>query len=317
MKPRVSIMIPVFNRVALVRESIDSVLAQDFADFEIVLVDGASTDGTWEVCCDYAERDRRVRAIRQANNDGPVAGWRQCLDSAEGELGTFLWSDDLLEREFLSSTVPALSDPEVAFVFAAARIGAAPNAGTTHYSFDAPSIPSLKFVERSLDVAADFPVSPACALFRLSDLRASFRASLPTTPAYDLSDTGAGTDMLLFIETARRYPVVRHLSVPLAFFREHPGSITVDGRSGRVARSYAITRSWIAREVGAEAVSRRILVDLWIDEIRTRGRFISPFEASNAYGGIVHPLALLAFGLLPLTRAAMARVRKRIPRGGR
>ncbi|HZO81830.1 MAG TPA: glycosyltransferase family A protein [Candidatus Binataceae bacterium] len=93
--PEISVIVPTYNRRAMVREAIASVLAQRGASFELIVVDDGSTDGTWE---DLARRagcgDSTLRAIRTANR-GPAAARNCGLALARGRLIAFLDSDDL------------------------------------------------------------------------------------------------------------------------------------------------------------------------------------------------------------------------------
>ena len=91
-----------------------------------------------------------------------------------------------------------------------------------HYSYADATVPSAEFIDGTLSGMADLPVSPTCALFRIADLRESFVKRLPTRPPFDLRRTGAGTDILMFLLTAERYPNVACIQEPLAFFRAHP-----------------------------------------------------------------------------------------------
>ena len=88
----VSIIIPCYNRADIVNETIDSVLAQTYEKFEIILVDDGSTDNTSEVICAY--EDRRIRYFHQANG-GLSAARNAGLSVAEGEFIAFLDSDDI------------------------------------------------------------------------------------------------------------------------------------------------------------------------------------------------------------------------------
>ena len=88
----------------------ESALAQTMGDLEIVVVDGASTDGTWAMCERFAANDGRVRAFRDEVNTGPVAGWWRCVEEARGTFATFLWSDDLLMPTFLERVISLLGD---------------------------------------------------------------------------------------------------------------------------------------------------------------------------------------------------------------
>lgn len=91
--PRVSVIIPVHNRAELVGHAIDSVLSQTFADFEAVVVDDGSTDGTAEAVAAYA--DPRVKLVRLEKNQGSNAARNAGIDAATGEILCFLDSDDL------------------------------------------------------------------------------------------------------------------------------------------------------------------------------------------------------------------------------
>ena len=148
-------------------------------------------------------------------------------------------------------------------------------------------MPSQEFIVGSLPGNGLFPTSPANALFRLADIRQSFVMTLPTEPEADLTGTGAGVDLLLFLLTALRYPTIACVADALAFFRAHGGSMTVQGRGGRVALDYALARSWFARTNGHRDLARVVLVEHWLYEMRRSRRFISPGAAATRYRHIV------------------------------
>jgi len=91
MPPRISVIIPTFNRAAWVREAVDSVLAQTFQDFELLVVDDGSTDETGAGLAPYGDRLRYLYQVRQ----GVSAARNRGLELAAGEWITFLDSDDL------------------------------------------------------------------------------------------------------------------------------------------------------------------------------------------------------------------------------
>ena len=97
--PKVSILIPVYNREAFIAACVQSALEQTFTDFEIIIVDNASTDTTWKICQQIAEQDKRIRIFRNERNIGPVRNWRRCIEEARGVYGKILWSDDLISEE--------------------------------------------------------------------------------------------------------------------------------------------------------------------------------------------------------------------------
>jgi glycosyltransferase involved in cell wall biosynthesis len=103
--PRVSVVIPVYDRAATVERAVTSVLAQSFADFEVVVVDDGSTDGG---CDRIAERDPRIRVLRHAANRGPSAARNTGIAASRGEFVAFLDSDDEWLPEKLAHQLEAL-----------------------------------------------------------------------------------------------------------------------------------------------------------------------------------------------------------------
>ena len=103
--PKVSIGMPVYNGEAFIREALDSLLAQTFTDFELIISDNASTDGTEAICREYAAKDERIRYLRQAENRGAPANFQCVLDEAVGEY--FMWAaaDDWWEKTFIQTTL--------------------------------------------------------------------------------------------------------------------------------------------------------------------------------------------------------------------
>jgi hypothetical protein len=300
MAPTVSLLVPVYNREDLLRPCLVSALAQTFSDLEVVVVDGASTDGTWEVCREFATGDRRVRIVQESTNAGPVRGWARCLDEASGRFATFLWSDDVLDARFVERTIPYLEDDAVAFAYTAAEVGSDPGSGRIRYSLPPTRVmPSEEFILGSLRTRGRFPVSPACALVRLEDLRRNLVMELPE-PRVDLSDTGAGADVLLLLQTAALRPKVAHIAEPLAFFRAHAGSISTDGRAGRVALQYALAKSWFARTHGRADLVPTVLAWHWLGELRARRKWLAPRAAVRQYHGLTTAGSLVraSFGVV-------------------
>ena len=93
MAPTVSIIVPVYQAEQTLRRCVDSILHQDYADFELILADDGSTDGSGRICEDYAAQDSRVRVLHQANS-GVSAARNAAMDLARGTYLQFLDSDD-------------------------------------------------------------------------------------------------------------------------------------------------------------------------------------------------------------------------------
>ncbi|MFB3892030.1 MAG: glycosyltransferase family 2 protein [Phycisphaerae bacterium] len=106
--PRVSVGLPVHNGQRYMREAIDSLLAQTFEDFELVISDNASTDATADISSDYARRDSRVRFVRSEVNRGLVWNFNNVFRLARGEYYKWLAHDDLCAPHFLRVCVDVL-----------------------------------------------------------------------------------------------------------------------------------------------------------------------------------------------------------------
>jgi len=112
--PRVSIGLPVYNGENYLAQAIESLLAQTFEDFELILADNASTDGTEEICRTYAARDSRVRYCRNEVNLGSAGNYGRSYSLARGEYFKWAAHDDLCAPTFLERCVETLdSRPEV------------------------------------------------------------------------------------------------------------------------------------------------------------------------------------------------------------
>ena len=104
MSPTVSIIVPVYNAEKTIGRCIDSILNQEYKDFELLLVDDGSTDGSGAICDARADRDSRVRVFHQANA-GVSASRNLALDHAKGTYLQFLDSDDWITTDATRSLV--------------------------------------------------------------------------------------------------------------------------------------------------------------------------------------------------------------------
>lgn len=115
---RVSIGLPVYNGERYIVETIDSLLAQTFDDFELIICDNASTDHTEEICRVYADRDSRVRYTRNAENLGAAKNYRRAFELSSGEYFRWANSDDVFAPESLACCVEILDqDPSVVLTY--------------------------------------------------------------------------------------------------------------------------------------------------------------------------------------------------------
>jgi glycosyltransferase involved in cell wall biosynthesis len=112
--PLVSIGMPVYNGASLVREAVESLLAQTYAHFELIISDNASTDSTPAICRELAARDSRIRYVRNEMNTGAVANFHRVVHLARGDF--FMWAahDDRWAPEFITTNLDVLvKDPRV------------------------------------------------------------------------------------------------------------------------------------------------------------------------------------------------------------
>jgi glycosyltransferase involved in cell wall biosynthesis len=106
--PRVSIGMPVYKGERYVAEAIDSVLRQTFTDFELIISDNCSTDGTAEICAAYAAKDSRVRYYRNTQNRGVAWNYNRVFELARGDYFKWAAHDDVLAPAYLERCVVAL-----------------------------------------------------------------------------------------------------------------------------------------------------------------------------------------------------------------
>jgi len=117
-KPKVSVAIPVFNGDNYLAEALDSVLAQTYRDFEVVISDNGSTDDTGNISRRYAAQDLRVQYFRTAVNQGDSWNFRRAVALASGQYFVFLAHDDKWTPEFLERCVAVLdTQPEVVLCY--------------------------------------------------------------------------------------------------------------------------------------------------------------------------------------------------------
>jgi len=189
-KPLVSVIIPTYNRGWILKEAIDSVLAQDFKDYELIVVDDGSNDNTREILNTYGEQE--IIVFRQANK-GVSAARNRGIAEAGGQLVAFLDSDDLWLPRKLSRQVDFFNLNPDAVINQTEEIwirnGVRVNPKNRHRK------PSGMIFERSLGLCL---VSPSAVMIRktLFDVVGAFDENLPACEDYDL-----------WLRISCRYPV--------------------------------------------------------------------------------------------------------------
>ena len=199
-KPLVSVIIPTYNRDWIVGEAIDSVLDQDFSDYELIVVDDGSDDRTPDILAAYGSK---ITVLRQSNR-GVSAARNHGIDASAGRLIAFLDSDDLWLPRKLSTQIKFFADHPDAVINQTEerwiRNGVRVNPKKRHLKF------SGMIFERSLDLCL---VSPSAVMIKkgLFDTVGVFDERLPACEDYDL-----------WLRISYRYPV--HLiDIPLIIKR--------------------------------------------------------------------------------------------------
>jgi glycosyltransferase involved in cell wall biosynthesis len=116
--PRLTIGLPVYNGEQFLAEALEALLAQTFTNFQLIVSDNASTDGTEEICRTYARRDGRIHYLRAAENRGVAWNFNHVVHRAEGECFKWASHDDLCAPEFVARCVDVLDRaPDVVLAY--------------------------------------------------------------------------------------------------------------------------------------------------------------------------------------------------------
>lgn len=176
---KLTIGMPVYNGAATIRAALDSLLAQTFGDFQIIISDNGSTDNTPEICAVYVARDPRVTYVRQATSLAPQMNFRFVLFEARTQY--FMWAaaDDLWAAQFVERNMAALeTDPTL--VMSQSRvlftINGAPShmAGGTFPLMDDVGTNAVRFFENPSDNSRYYGVFRTAALQAVYPNRAFF-----------------------------------------------------------------------------------------------------------------------------------------------
>jgi glycosyltransferase involved in cell wall biosynthesis len=240
--PKVSICIPAHNAAPYLPLAIDSALAQEFTDFELVVLDNASTDNTREVCEGY--RDPRFRYEYEATPGQSIA-WNRCVDLATNQYAILLHADDELEPQFLTRAVEILDNNEdVGLVHCAVEhIDESGGHLQLQRLFDSDLIDRDDVVLRRL-LLEGCVINPAGVIVRRD--------------AYDslggfTNEVVWGVDWHMWTRVAMAYRVA-YVAEPLARYRQHTSSgtsgVMTSARNGKDER-------WVADDIFRIAQERR------------------------------------------------------------
>jgi glycosyltransferase involved in cell wall biosynthesis len=231
-KPKVSILMTVFNSESrfqqytnrvLLNQAIDSLLNQSYQEFELVILDNLSSDKTFEICEFYAQKDTRVRVIRDSRRTNTEEALGKLLNYSAGDLVMFANDDDIWDRDFLKTLVISHQEnPEVECHFSNA------------FSIDLKGKPSHRITKsqnETIYFEGTVPVERFTGYFiRRNPLPKIFglhkRSAMEKVfPLKTFDDLGADMDNLLFLKFYALGFRCKFLDLPLFSYRARPRPI--------------------------------------------------------------------------------------------
>jgi glycosyltransferase involved in cell wall biosynthesis len=253
--PKVSVLVPVFNGEQFLAECLDSILAQDFSNYELLISDDGSTDGSAALIEKYAARDARIRWWRNPANLGQAANLNLCLRAARGEFIKFVFSDDkLLAPSALRRMVEILeNDPATTLVGSASHVITADSRliQARDYFQHSGEQPGLELILQCLPEPVNLIGEPTVTMFRRRQAARGFdgrfRSLLDLELWFHLLEQGN------FAYTAE----------PFSAWRRHPSQAAVQNRrSGASARDAILLKTiYFPKEWVRRRAPRRMLFD--------------------------------------------------------
>jgi glycosyltransferase involved in cell wall biosynthesis len=240
---RVTVVVPTYNRAAMLADTVESVLAQTYRDFRVVVADNASTDETAEVVRAYD--DERVSYLRRPENVGLFENFQQSLRAVDTEYALLLCDDDLLRPEFLEATVDVLDRQ--------------PRTAVVHTSFDVIGDQgeaveravdwTYGLTEDTLEAGPRFLAESMRWGCRLCQSAALMRTAALPSPPFRQEDMPA-IDFGLWLRLALDWDIA-YVARPLAAYRVH-GTAESAGLGVPLEAGYRTGVEWIDMRAGVK-----------------------------------------------------------------
>ncbi len=263
-KPLVSIGMPVYNAERYLRGALDSLLAQDYPNYELIISDNASTDTTEQICRGYADDDPRIRYCRNETNLGGITNHNKLMQMASGKYFMLAAHDDLRAPTCISECVTALEEnPEAVFcctqtVFIDEEGVVVPGYEQGHPRFGTPGLNRRQRVRAFL--ARPGAWYGYYGLMRTSALR-------NTHPLQNVM----GPDVVFLLEMSILGPIIK-LPRPLFYYRIFQNKTTesimlaVDvSNRGPLGRPYTVAFRALLKTVRQAHLSRWEKLGLWFE----------------------------------------------------
>lgn len=216
--PLVSVVVPCYNHVKYLRRRLDSIYHQTYRNYEVILLDDSSTDGSQDIIREYAKRyseNTRV-CLNEKNGGRPFLQWRKGIDMANGELAWIAESDDSCELNYLEEMVRPFSDSIVMLAFSNMMIVSA-NEQRAH---------SLNSEESYAVAAATFAkdgLAYECLLINVSGTVFRKPAVIPDEVIDLCSNIKVASDWLFYLWISKG-GCIAHVASTSNYFTKHEGS---------------------------------------------------------------------------------------------
>jgi glycosyltransferase involved in cell wall biosynthesis len=265
-RPHVSVVVPLYNKRATIRRTVESILAQTYADFELLIIDDGSTDGGPDLI-EQEYMDTRLRVIRQ-ENAGPAAARNHGAEVARGDLITFLDADDEWRAEMLERAVTILSTHPECDAFTAAFY--LEPAGVSRWD----PLLAYGFAE------GPWRLTPQIPRDQLTHCLDAFH---PTTAVYRrevvLRHGGFftevrctfGEDVYFWIQVLLNHVIYRHME-PLAHYHTEDSELGIGGRKGALPLEPVLTHPTKVRASAPPEL--KDVLELWLARHATRAAFM-------------------------------------------
>ncbi len=262
-KTQVSVILPTYNRCGFIGKAIESVIAQTYTAWELIIVDDGSTDQTENVVKIYAGRDSRIRYIKQ-KNAGCASARNRALAEAKGQYITFLDDDDLFRPDKLSVQIEFLEkNPQFGFVYSDSKLI---DRDGNHLR-NIPEVPQTSFLE----LIMGFAVPPIAILARKEcfDKVGGFCTKLRSSDDFDM-----------WLRIAKEFPIAYYPNM-VASYIWHDSNLTLNQRKTTCNLMFIykrLTKQNLSKEE-REQVTRAVLqFTYWYaDEMREQKKYAEAF----------------------------------------
>lgn len=220
--PAVSVIVPNYNHAPFLKQRIESILNQTFQDFELILLDDCSTDGSWEILESYRDNPHLTHIIQNDSNSGSAfRQWKKGLEMAQGEWVWIAESDDYAEPSFLERLMAEVhKTPDCVLAYAATWwVDVNGNKlWDTKHSNEVNVYPGNDFIRRKLAVCNSIANVSEC-IFR----RDAYRPA----ESHRYEHMRLGGDWFFYVLLAEQGKVVE-VEELLSYYRQHNSNISND-----------------------------------------------------------------------------------------